>query len=320
MAHSAAGESVAIACAKRSMASGAPAPVFRPPAGPDMPQAEDASAAGLPPWPAGWHDMLQYHLFFEGFFVQARVFLTPSLEETSLWIFDHEVGHVQELLNSSERLQQGDANCLDVTSSRLHIHDGPGGGALQLKGDDGQTELELQFRNKNVFSWLPAGFKGSDAVIHRPNLELTLSYKGRTMTGHGYSKRYYGEYGPHWGYRFIQSSWLGGRKFLWTADATFRIGDGEAKYNYFKLLDGETGELVQAQSKDTYQQDCAGYAEIDGEKFVATITPLGEWLHDYKGGDTNSRMQLRYCKINLVSSSGTQLEGYALNERCFGTL
>ena len=26
---------------------------------------------------------------------------------------------------------------------------------------------------------------------------------------------------------------------------------------------------------------------------VASITPLGEWLHDYKKGDTNSRMQLR---------------------------
>lgn len=31
-----------------------------------------------------------------------------------------------------------------------------------------------------------------------------------------YSKRYFGHYGPHWGYRFIQSSWLGGDKFLWT--------------------------------------------------------------------------------------------------------
>ena len=26
---------------------------------------------------------------------------------------------------------------------------------------------------------------------------------------------------------------------------------------------------------------------------VASITPLGEWLHDYKKGGTNSRMQLR---------------------------
>lgn len=26
---------------------------------------------------------------------------------------------------------------------------------------------------------------------------------------------------------------------------------------------------------------------------MASITPLGEWLHDYKAGETNSRMQLR---------------------------
>jgi len=25
---------------------------------------------GLPRWPAGWHDMLQYHFFFEDMFVQ----------------------------------------------------------------------------------------------------------------------------------------------------------------------------------------------------------------------------------------------------------
>ena len=66
---------------------------------------------------------------------------------------------------------------------------------------------------------------------------------------------------------------------------------------------------------------------------VASITPLGEWIHDYKGGETNSRMQLRqglchpgciwagrYCKIHLACSDEPPLEGYALNERCFGVL
>lgn len=299
----------------------AAAGAFRPSEGPDAPKAEEGAAMGLPRWPAGWHDHLQYHFFFDGLFVQARVFLTPSLEEHSLWIYDHSVGKVQELHNSSERLTQTGADHLELKGSKFHIRDGAGGGSVQLLGQGGQTELEVQFLNKHVYSWLPAG-QGADAVIHRPDLELTLNYQGKTVTGRGYSKRYYGVYGPHWGYRFIQSSWLGEQnKFLWTADATFRLGDGEAKYNYFKLLDGETGELVQAESKDTYQQDCAGYAEIDGKKFVATVTPLGEWMHDYKAGDTNSRMQLRYCKVSLSSGDGSPpLEGYALNERCFGTL
>lgn len=297
---------------------------FRPSAGPDVPQAEDGVSKGLPRWPAGWHDHLQYHFFFEGLFVQARVFLTPSLEEHSLWIYDHSVGEVQELLNSSERMQQADGENLHLTSSRLQIQDGSGGGQLKFAGADGSTELQVDFQNKHVFSWLPAG-QAADAVIHRPDLELKLTYKGQQHIGRGYSKRYYGEYGPHWGYRFIQSSWLGGEKFLWTADATFKIGNGgpngEGKYNYFKLLDGSTGELVQAASEDTYQQDCAGYAEIDGEKYVASIEPLGEWVHDYKAGDTNSRMQLRYCKVTLQQHGGKlALEGYALNERCFGVL
>merc|ERR1740121_875630 len=97
------------------------ASAFRPSAGPDVPQAEDVSR-GLPPWPAGWHDHLQYHFFFEGLFVQARVFLTPSLEEHSLWIYDHSVGKVEELVNSSEPLRQDEGGHLSITSSRLHLN------------------------------------------------------------------------------------------------------------------------------------------------------------------------------------------------------
>lgn len=293
---------------------------FRPTAGPDGPKSEDATKVGLPRWPAGWHDHLQYHFFFEGLFVQARVFLTPSLEEHSLWIFDHDVGKVVELVNCSERMQQGDGDFLELKGPQLYINDGPGGGMVRLSNENAEVDLQLDFRNRHVFSWLPAG-QGKDAVIHRPDLELSLDYRGKTLKGTGYSKRYFGEYGPHWGYRFIQSSWLPNNKVLWTADATFRLGDGEAKYNYFKLLDSKTGEMVQADSRDTYQQDCEGFASIDGKKYVASITPLGEWMHDYKAGATNSRMQLRYCKVQLDEGAGNPpLEGYALNERCFGTL
>lgn len=280
--------------------------------------AEDASSAGQPRWHAGWHDHLQYHFFFDGLFVQARVFLTPSLEEHSLWIFDHEKGEVEELVNSSERMNQGDGDSLDLSSSSLRILDGPGGGSVTF--EKRHAFLEASFENGHVYSWLPAG-QGKDAVIHRPDMKVSLVYGGKTLTGRGYSKRYFGEYGPHWGYRFIQSSSLPGDRFLWTADATFRLGSGEAKYNYFKLLNGATGELVQADSRDTYQQDCEGFATIDGKVYVARVTPLGEWLHDYKAGDTNSRMQLRYCKLELQEGQDSEpLVGYALNERCFGVL
>lgn len=302
-------------------------------AGPDAPSVGNVMHHGQPRWPAStWHDHLQYHFFFDGIFVQARSFLTPSLEQHSVWIYDHAEGKVQELLPPTgdgaepDRLKQSGSDCLELSGQRLQIRDGPEGGTMQLLAKGGSdTEIKVDFVNKNIFSWLPAG-QGSDAVIHRPNLELELTYKGKVYKGHGYSKRYYGSYGPHWGYRFIQASWLGdksaasGRHFLWTADATFRLGDGEAKYNYFKLLDAETGELTQAESKDTYQQDTVGYAEIDGEKYTASVEPLAEWCHDYKAGETNSRMQLRYCKVSVSRPGKEPLEGYALNERCFGVL
>uniref|UniRef100_A0A7S1F8J6 Uncharacterized protein n=1 Tax=Noctiluca scintillans TaxID=2966 RepID=A0A7S1F8J6_NOCSC len=286
--------------------------------GPDAPQTEDGSRFAQPRWPAGWHDHLQYHLFFEDIFVQARVFLTPSLEEHSLWIFDHAEGKVSELVNCSERMTHGDADHLDLRGPSLHIVDEAGKGSI-TKFSGSEVELQVDFQNKHIFSWLPAG-QGTDAVFHRPDLEVQLKYKGQIRVGRGYSKRYFGHYGPHWGYRFIQSSWLGGEKFLWTACATFRLGDGEAKYNYFKLLDGTTGELVQANSEDTYQHDSVAYAHVGGERYVATVTPLGEWMHDFKAGETNSRMQLRYCRIELTHSSNKPLVGYALNERCFGVL
>eukprot|EP00927_Polykrikos_kofoidii_P006031 TRINITY_DN12433_c0_g2_i6.p1 TRINITY_DN12433_c0_g2~~TRINITY_DN12433_c0_g2_i6.p1 ORF type:complete len:359 (-),score=47.43 TRINITY_DN12433_c0_g2_i6:503-1579(-) len=300
--------------------SGSSSP-FKPTSGPDGVAAKSDESLGQPAWPAGWHDSLQYHFFFDDLFVHARVFLTPSLEQTSVWIFDHETGRVEELLNTSERLCQKEGAILSVANSRVTIEDGPGGGSLALIAAGGSTEeMRVDFQNRHVLSWLPAG-QTADAVIHRPDLEVSLRFRGREMLGRGYSKRYYGEYGPHWGYRFIQSSSLGGRYFLWTADATFRIGNGEAKYNYFKLLDAETGELTQADSRDTYQQDSEAHAYIGGERYVASVEPLGEWMHDYKGGDTHSRMQLRYCRVRVQGGALAEaLEGFALNERCFGVL
>lgn len=267
-----------------------------------------------PRWGGGEHDHLQYHFFSDRIFVQGRVFLTPSLEEHSLWIYDHKENTMVDLVNCSEAMSKGSSDSLELSGPQMSVVDGPGGGVL--KGPD----VQVAFKNRHVFSWLPAG-QGEDLVIHRPDLDLEITYKGEKIAGRGYSKRYFGKYGPHWGYRFIQSSWLGGQKFLWTADATFRLGDGEAKYNYFKLLDGTSGKLEQAASEDTYQQDCHGYANVDGRRFVASVEPLAEWMHDYDKGRTNSRMQLRYCRIRLDQGPGREvLEGYALNERCFGTL
>lgn len=265
------------------------------------------------------HDNLQYHFFFKDLFVQIRVFLTPSLEEHSLWIFEHKHGKVVELLNSPEPMKQGAGDNMELTAKRMSIEEINDGGSVKLTTESGEEQMELSFKNCHVYSWLPAG-QGQDAVIHRPDLDVTLKYKGETHVGKGYSKRYYGDYGPHCGWRFIQSSWLGGRYFLWTADATFRLGNGEAKYNYFKLLDSKTSEITQADSKDTYQQDCVGYAEIDGKKYAATVEPLDEWMHEFKKGETNMRMQLRYCKLTLTCDGEETLSGYALNERAFGVI
>ena len=56
--------------------------------------------------------------------------------------------------------------------------------------------------------------------------------RGATLAGRGYSKRYWGEYGRHWGYRFIMGIAAPAGTpdsvpaaacvdTVWTADATF---------------------------------------------------------------------------------------------------
>jgi hypothetical protein len=281
--------------------------------GPDHPTSADQ--AGLPPWPKGWHDMLQYHLFFpEGFFVHCRVFLTPSLEHSVVWTCDAK-GEVKEVFKQNVALIPGKDDFMVLDAADLHIHDGPQGGQISVPS----AKLEINFESERDFKWLPGGQSVDDnAVIHRPQLKVKMKLNGVETSGEGYSKRYFGEYGPHWGYRFIQSSGLAPPfSALWTADATF----GFSKYNYFKLLKRD-GELIQAKAEDTYQQDCDGYAYIDQQKYHAHIDVIGEWVHDYvsAGNATNSRMQLRYCKLTLCLPSGEMVSGYALNERCFGTL
>eukprot|EP00435_Cladocopium_sp_Y103_P052486 s2478_g16.t1 len=95
-------------------------PRFMASMGPDQPQVQ-AAGLGLPRWPAGWHDMLQYHFFFEDMFVQARVFLTPSVEEHSLWIFDHATEKLVELLGPGEVMGNSEQAAGFVTKRQTGI-------------------------------------------------------------------------------------------------------------------------------------------------------------------------------------------------------
>lgn len=317
-------------------------------------QALSASAATQPKFPFAAtvpHDSLQYHFFFEGLFIALRVFHTKSLQHHSAWMFDAsqpEQGAV-ELLNSEQPMTQGDQAELHLASTELEVVDAAAGATLRLRpsspaaaamlkaagvgaGASGAPELTISVAHREAFGWLPAGQESSgNAVIHRPNLDASVSWCGQQLRGRGYSKRYYGEYGDFWGYRFIQGFAVADKGSLssalasfepaaivWNADATF----GDDKYNYWKLMRPGSSELVESLPADTWQQDACGYALIDGVRHTTEIVEIAKWstVITNQSRDMASKMENRLCRLTVKCGEDEVYEGLAYNERCFGSL
>ena len=197
------------------------------------------------------------------------------------------------------------------------VEDGAGGGKIAAgDGAGGAPAVEIEFAEESVFAWLPAG--QSERVIHRPDLRATIRYEGETLEAWGYSKRYFGDYPTHWGYRFIHGVATCGDRtaVVWTADATF----GLSKYNYFHaLLDGR--HLV-SKPEDTYQQFGRAFGVLAGEDAKVTLADVeggGEWIRNIRNDKMDSCMRQRICDLEFTVGSD-KFVGYAVNETCFGTV
>jgi len=174
-------------------------------------------------------------------------------------------------------------------------------------------------------------------VIHRPDMHASVEWAGRTRHGYGYSKRYYGDYPRHWGYRFIHGVGVlappSGSDIIdaptpgaqpttavWTADATF----GDHKYNYYKLIpDVVAGTpLVESETQDTWQIGEAGYALVDGIRHNVAIEPLCSWstVITDESRSSDSKMENRLCKMVITRGDEPPVYGLAYNERCYGTV
>jgi len=262
-----------------------------------------------------YHDSLQYHFFFPGYFIAGRVFHTHSLQQHSAWMYNTATGETTELFDPcySPMVQRQGESTLDLESEELSIVDNSKKGLLVAK----KHGISVSFEQRNISSWEVAESK--DIVIHRPDLLCKVEMNGKVLEGTGYSKRYHGLYPRFWGYCFIHGvveNEDGSTSPFWTADAHF----GDRKYDYFKML-LPSGGLLASKSSETWQQRSKSYAIVDGDRYEVSLQPLASWdlLIGGQGHAMESHMQNRYCNVELTSG-GYVRRGVAYNERCFGTL
>jgi cyclopropane fatty-acyl-phospholipid synthase-like methyltransferase len=284
----------------------------------------------MPPFPQPAHDHLQFHFFAGDKFVQARVFKTETLCRAWAWCY---VDGVKRVLfetdvpaTSTEREAKRPRTTLNGDSSdgsislksgdlTMRVVDGSKG-SIVITRDDGTEVLSVATETVTDKRWQVPG--QPDMVIHRPDLSAKVKLDGQQFDAVGYSKRYFGDYPEHWGYRFIHGTFPGmGHKFLWTADATF----GDSKYNYFKLVDGP--DFYESPKETVYhQQQCAWGSTPFGQAHVK-LEPIVEKETLLKSGAMNSRMREIYGKLTVtVKSNGLEevWTGVGMNEINFGTL
>ncbi|MBS35240.1 MAG: hypothetical protein CMO26_04860 [Thiotrichales bacterium] len=258
-------------------------------------------------------DSLQYHFFCGDLFFAVRLQRCPSLDHSSAWLVD---GSVRELVNSNERILQGERSFLDVQTSAMSWTVPEGTGRIEVRSPTGTPALQIEFTPVTEIVWdFPTGSHLPDQpVIHQPDLECRVTYEGATHAGIGYCKRAYMEPPRYMGYVFIHGISDDGRTKLWTADA----GWGKSKYDYFKLL-GPDGTVQASERSDSYQQWDAAYAFIDGRKVAVHIEEIGRWETQLVSGRMDSLFGNRYCHMR-VTDGERSFTGKAYKEYWLGTV
>ncbi|EER09088.1 hypothetical protein Pmar_PMAR021738 [Perkinsus marinus ATCC 50983] len=211
-----------------------------------------------------------------------------------------------------------------IGSLVLHddVDDPRGVGELLLQHEGNTEMIHMHFATEGLhYPWEVTGQE--EKVIHRPFLRGDVVINDEHILMHGYSKRYYGpSYGPVWGYRFIHTmlkdeSTGKVEGVLWTADATF----GKNKYNYWKLLNLDSGKVDSIPGEFTFHQQRMACSLCEGKmkKLTVNASVVHEWT--LKGSNMLSEMSEAFGVAELTDSTGQVLaSGPAFNEICYGSL
>ena len=259
----------------------------------------------------GCHDGTQYNFFAGDKVFSVRVIASRNIHHHSAWLYD---GGVREVVLSDAPMEQSGRDCLDLAAERFRIWSDDERGGMSVSDGGSEPVFDISFRTPITFDW---NTPGDGAVIHQPLIQADISYRGETLPGIGYCKRFWFYRDTDYlAWRFIEGELGGGRSMLWTADGNF--GGDYRKYDYFKIACAD-GRLVQAGDTDSWHRDDAAYASIEGESYEASIEGLGTWSTVIRGEDTQLMLRQRFCRLTL-RHGGRSEEGYAINETGTGAL
>eukprot|EP00916_Digyalum_oweni_P027502 GHVL01044991.1.p1 GENE.GHVL01044991.1~~GHVL01044991.1.p1 ORF type:complete len:299 (+),score=66.64 GHVL01044991.1:605-1501(+) len=280
------------------------------------------------------HDSLQYHFIFECELISLRLFYTTTQTYISIFktnIKNNTTNEIVSLELSPIQAQidipSGEFGCMKIDlDGKVSINET---NRQEITWMENNKNIILRFESGLCTGWDVPG--RSQGVIHRPKMKAYLyNSDGEEMIGVGYSKRYYGSYGPHWGYRFMHSVLLDEKKninelikndnqIIWTADATF----GVDKYNYWKSL--KNNNIHEEMSCNTWHQDKeASFVKSNNVTKLKFTQLIGqEFKHRIKRNNTDCLLVLRWghCELHAVDTNGNSKPiayGIVFNEFCFG--
>lgn len=255
------------------------------------------------------HDSLQFHFFCSDLVGAARVFLSPSLNHTSIWIYDR--GEIRELYSGVGSVGHSDADRILV--------DGPL--SISVAGNDVEIlcyDCESDQKTIRIRLFVEWEIKWGDTisyVIHQPFIGCRIEYNGKTYYGHAYCKQYFWSPAPrHWGYRFVQGFSTEGVDHLWTAEATF----GPNKYDYFKIIRNKSELLSADEGSSSHRQNSVN-ALLYGESTYVELNEKAAWEVNLRSERMDTLLRQRVCEMS-VRVGDDVFNGMAINETCYGTL
>lgn len=273
-------------------------------------------------FPQGSHDTWQFHFYcseLERFFT-VRLWVSNSVRQAWAWTADLDGGADMIAYSRSCMFSTTGQSTIARDESKglkfvFEESDKTTHAGILTVSSSGTEAIQISFKPRATFFWNVPG--KTQGVFHFPNLTATISYAGKEVHAFGYCKRYWGDYDGPWGYQFIQGIAADEKMSFWTADATF----GDDEYNYFKVLNGETGELIQAEKTDTYHNNQrAFWRPLEGPTMEAELSECAKTEFFLTSDKQHSKLVERFGRVELKKDGKTVFKGFGFNEICFGTV